>query len=143
STNLKTKRITYATGLDKETTLKRKPNTIEDIEKTNYKPIKHETTQNIVSETAFLNEDINTQPLYLNATPFYDHDLRLNKLIRLIDKTEVSLKNNDIEDAKKAFNDLVSAYNTVHKKVPQPQIEEIHVLIEQLNNKLKNHENFG
>ena len=95
--------------------------------------------QNIPPENAFLNEDINTQPLHLNATPFYDHDLRLNKLIRLIDKTEVSLKNNNIEDAKKAYNDLVLAYNTVHKKVPQPQIEEIDVLIEQLNNKLKNH----
>ncbi len=95
--------------------------------------------QNIPPENAFLNEDINTQPLYLNTTPFYDHDLRLNKLIRLIDKTEVSLKNNNIEDAKKAYNALVSAYNTVHKKVPQPQIEEIDVLIEQLNNKLKNH----
>ncbi len=138
-TNTKTDTIANAITLNKESALERKNKLIEDIERTEHESIKHEAIQNIVSETAFLNENINQQPLYLNTTAFYDHDLRLNKLVRLINKAEESLNSNNIEDAKKAFNDLVSAYNTVHKKVPQPQIEEIHVLIEQLNNKLKNH----
>ena len=133
-----------AISANTNTTCKRfNKNTIPDTKKTatdDSNKTKHNSIKKEISQMSYeeqLNEDIN-QLLYQNVTPIYDHDLRLNKVIRLIDKTEELLDKNNLKDAKKTYDDLVSAFNTICKKVPQSQIDEIYPLIEQLHNKLKN-----
>ena len=66
-----------------------------------------------------------------------EYDLRLNKIIRLIVKTEESLKKNNMEDAKISYSNLKTAYNAAYKKVPEYQIDEIRPKIERLENLLK------
>ncbi len=66
-----------------------------------------------------------------------EYDLRLNKIIRLIGKTEESLKKKNIEDAKISYNSLKTAYNAVYKKVPKYQIDEIRLKIDRLEDFLE------
>jgi len=66
-----------------------------------------------------------------------EYDLRLNKIIRLIGKTEESLEKNNMEDAKISYGSLKTAYNAVYKKVPKHQIDEIRPKIDRLENLLR------
>ena len=132
--SINTKANIHSISLNKNTIPDTKKTAIDNSNKAKHKSIKKGISQ--MSYEELLNEDIN-QLLYQNATPVYDHDLRLNKVIRLIDKTEELLDKNNLKDAKKTYSDLISAYNTIYKKVPKSQIDEIYPLIEQLHNKLK------
>lgn len=71
-----------------------------------------------------------------------EYDLRLNKIIRLINKTEEYLKKNNHEDARQSYENLKTAYNTIYRKVPKNQADEIRPKIDRLQNLLEKSNRF-